>query len=131
MSKYTEDDLEQELKTKEYKYGFYTDIESETFAKGLSEDVVRAISKKKNEPEWMTNWRLEAYRVWEKMEEPEWANVHYTKPSFQDIAYYSAPKEKPKLNSLDEVDPELLDTFKRLGISLDEFLCGVKFCSFF
>jgi Fe-S cluster assembly protein SufB len=120
MSKYTEDDLEQELKTKEYKYGFYTDIESETFAKGLSEDVVIAISKKKNEPQWMTDWRLEAYRVWEKMKEPEWANVHYTKPNFQDIAYYSAPKAKPKLNSLDEVDPELLDTFKRLGISLDE-----------
>ncbi|MFT6870430.1 Fe-S cluster assembly protein SufB [Polaribacter sp.] len=120
MSKYTEDDLEQELKTKEYAYGFYTDIESETFAKGLSEDVVRAISKKKNEPEWMTEWRLEAYRVWEKMKEPEWANVRYEKPKFQEIAYYSAPKEKPKLNSLDEVDPELLDTFKRLGISLDE-----------
>jgi Fe-S cluster assembly protein SufB len=120
MSKYTEDDLEQELKTKEYAYGFYTDIESETFAKGLSEDVVRAISKKKNEPEWMTEWRLEAYRVWEKMKEREWANVRYEKPKFQEIAYYSAPKEKPKLNSLDEVDPELLDTFKRLGISLDE-----------
>ncbi len=120
MSKYTEDDLEQELKTQEYKYGFYTDIESDTFPVGLSEDVVRAISKKKNEPEWMTEWRLEAYRVWEKMEEPEWANVHYEKPKFQDIAYYSAPKKKPKLNSLDEVDPELLDTFKRLGISLDE-----------
>ena len=120
MSKYTEDDLEQELKTQEYAYGFYTDIESETFAKGLSEDVVRAISKKKNEPEWMTEWRLEAYRVWEKMKEPEWANVRYEKPKFQEIAYYSAPKDKPKLNSLDEVDPELLDTFKRLGISLDE-----------
>ncbi|MFT5257038.1 MAG: Fe-S cluster assembly protein SufB, partial [Arenicella sp.] len=88
--------------------------------KGLSEEVVIAISKKKNEPQWMTDWRLEAYRVWEKMEEPEWANVHYEKPKFQDIAYYSAPKEKPKLNSLDELDPELLDTFKRLGISLDE-----------
>ncbi|WP_158839660.1 Fe-S cluster assembly protein SufB [Polaribacter sp. L3A8] len=120
MSKYTEEDLEKELETQEYKYGFYTDIESDTFPVGLSEDVVRAISKKKNEPEWMTEWRLEAYRVWEKMEEPEWANVHYEKPKFQDIAYYSAPKKKPKLNSLDEVDPELLDTFKRLGISLDE-----------
>ena len=101
MSKYTEEDLEQELKTKEYEYSFYTDIESETFAKGLSEDVVRAISKKKNEPEWMTNWRLEAYRVWEKMAEPAWANVNYTTPKFQDIAYSSAPKAKPKLNSLD------------------------------
>jgi len=120
MSKYTEEQLEEELKTQEYKYGFYTDIESDTFPVGLNEDVVRAISKKKNEPQWMTDWRLEAFRVWEKMEEPEWANVHYEKPKFQDIAYYSAPKKKPKLNSLDEVDPELLDTFKRLGISLDE-----------
>jgi len=120
MSKYTEEDLEQELKTQEYKYGFYTDIESDKFANGLNEDVVRAISKKKNEPQWMTDWRLEAFRVWEKMEEPDWANVNYEKPNFQEIAYYSAPKKKPKLNSLDEVDPELLDTFKRLGISLDE-----------
>ncbi|MEN8965269.1 MAG: Fe-S cluster assembly protein SufB [Polaribacter sp.] len=120
MSKYTEEQLEEELKTQEYKYGFYTDIESDTFPIGLNEDVVRAISKKKNEPEWMTEWRLEAFRVWEQMEEPEWANVHYEKPKFQDIAYYSAPKKKPKLNSLDEVDPELLDTFKRLGISIDE-----------
>lgn len=118
--KYTEDDLREELKTKEYEYGFYTDIESDTFPVGLNEDVVRAISKKKNEPEWMTNWRIEAFRVWEQMEEPEWANVNYEKPKFQDIAYYSAPKKKPKLNSLDEVDPELLDTFKRLGISLEE-----------
>ena len=120
MSKYTEDDLEKELENQEYKYGFYTDIESETFPKGLNEDVVRAISKKKNEPEWMTEWRLEAFRVWKTMEEPNWANVSYQKPNFQDIAYYSAPKKKPKLNSLDEVDPELLDTFKRLGISLEE-----------
>ncbi|MDX6745484.1 Fe-S cluster assembly protein SufB [Polaribacter sp. PL03] len=120
MSKYTEDDLEKELETQEYKYGFYTDIESDTFPIGLNEDVVRAISKKKNEPQWMTDWRLEAYRVWEQMEEPDWANVNYEKPNFQNIAYYSAPKKKPKLNSLDEVDPELLDTFKRLGISLDE-----------
>jgi len=120
MSKYTEDDLREELKTKEYEYGFYTDIESETFPKGLNEDIVRAISKKKNEPEWMTEWRLEAFRVWQEMEEPEWANVTYPKPNFQEIAYYSAPKQKPKLNSLDEVDPELLATFEKLGISLEE-----------
>ncbi len=118
--KYTEDDLREELKTKEYEYGFYTDIESETFPKGLNEDIVRAISKKKNEPEWMTEWRLEAFRIWSEMEEPEWANVQYAKPNFQDIAYYSAPKQKPKLNSLDEVDPELLATFEKLGISLEE-----------
>ena len=118
--KYTEDDLREELKTKEYEYGFYTDIESETFPKGLNEDIVRAISKKKNEPQWMTAWRLEAFNAWTKMIEPEWPNVQYTKPNFQDIAYYSAPKKKPKLNSLDEVDPELLATFEKLGISLEE-----------
>ena len=118
--KYTEDDLREELKTKEYEYGFYTHIESETFPKGLNEDIVRAISKKKNEPQWMTAWRLEAFNAWTKMIEPEWPNVQYTKPNFQDIAYYSAPKKKPKLNSLDEVDPELMATFEKLGISLEE-----------
>jgi len=117
---YTEEDLEKELATKEYKYGFYTDIESDTFPVGLNEDVVRAISKKKEEPEWMTEWRLEAFRGFEKMKEPEWANVHYKKPDLQSISYYSAPSKKPKYDSIDEVDPELLDTFKRLGISLDE-----------
>ncbi len=117
---YTEDDLKKELDNKEYKYGFYTDIESDTFPVGLNEDIVRAISLKKNEPEWMTNWRLEAFKAWQEMIEPEWANVHYKKPNFQDISYYSAPSKKPKYDSLDEVDPELLDTFKRLGISLDE-----------
>ena len=117
---YTEDDLKKELETKEYEYGFYTDIESDTFPVGLNEDIVRAISKKKEEPEWMTQWRLEAYREWEKMEEPDWANVNYPKPDFQAISYYSAPNKKPKYDSIDDVDPELLDTFKRLGISLDE-----------
>lgn len=117
---YTEDDLQKELETKEYKYGFYTDIESDTFPVGLNEDIVRAISLKKEEPQWMTEWRLEAFRIWEKMEEPEWANVKYQKPNFQDISYYSAPNKKPKYESLDEVDPELLDTFKKLGISIDE-----------
>jgi Fe-S cluster assembly protein SufB len=120
MSKFTEDDLKKELETKEYEYGFYTDIESEKFPVGLNEAVVIAISKKKNEPEWMTEWRLDAFRKWKEMTEPEWANVHYTKPSFQDISYYSAPKKKPKLNSLDEVDPELLKTFEKLGISIGE-----------
>ena len=120
MSKYTEEELKIELQTKEYEYGFYTDIESETFPAGLNEDIVRAISKKKEEPEWMTEWRLEAFKIWKEMTEPEWANVHYEKPDFQTISYYSAPKNTPKYNSLDEVDPELLDTFKRLGISIDE-----------
>ncbi|WP_127140426.1 Fe-S cluster assembly protein SufB [Flagellimonas marinaquae] len=117
---YTEEELKKELETKEYEYGFYTDIESDTLPKGLNEDIVIAISKKKEEPYWMTEWRLEAFRAWQEMEEPEWANVKYKKPDFQDISYYSAPNKKPKYNSLDEVDPELLETFKKLGISVDE-----------
>ncbi len=117
---YTEEELKKELETKEYEYGFYTDIESDTFPKGLNEEIVIAISKKKEEPDWMTEWRLEAFRAWQEMKEPEWANVKYKKPDFQDISYYSAPNKKPKYNSLDEVDPELLDTFKKLGISVDE-----------
>ncbi|WP_340064355.1 Fe-S cluster assembly protein SufB [Ascidiimonas aurantiaca] len=117
---YTEEELKKELETKEYEYGFYTDIESETFPNGLNEEIVRAISKKKNEPEWMTEWRLEAFRSWSEMKEPEWANVNYQKPDFQGISYYSAPKKKDKYESLDEVDPELLETFNKLGISIDE-----------
>ena len=117
---YTEDDLKKELETKEYEYGFYTDIEADTLPVGLNEDIVRAISAKKEEPEWMTEWRLEAFREWQKMEEPDWANVNYPKPDFQNISYYSAPNKKPKYESLDDVDPELLDTFNKLGISIDE-----------
>ncbi|QSS97978.1 Fe-S cluster assembly protein SufB [Psychroflexus sp. ALD_RP9] len=117
---YTEHELEQELKDKEYEYGFYTDIESDTLPPGLNEDIVIAISKRKNEPDWMTEWRLEAYRHWKTMTEPDWANVGYEKPDYQNISYYSAPNKKPKYESLDEVDPELLDTFNKLGISLDE-----------
>ena len=117
---YTEEELKKELETKEYEYGFYTDIESETFAKGLSEEIVIAISKKKEEPEWMTEWRLESFRIWKEMTEPEWANIHYKKPDFQGISYYSAPNKKPKYNSLDEVDPELLETFQKLGIPMEE-----------
>jgi len=120
MAKYTEDDLREELKTKEYEYGFYTDIDSDTFPVGLNENIVKAISKKKNEPKWMTDWRLDAYREWEKMKEPEWANVNYKKPDLQSISYYSAPSNAPKYNDLSEVDPELLATFKKLGISVDE-----------
>ena len=120
MAKFTEDDLKKDLETKEYEYGFYTEIESETFPVGLNEDIVRAISKKKEEPQWMTDWRLEAFSHWKNMEEPDWANVNYEKPDFQAISYYSAPNSKPKYDSIDEVDPELLDTFNRLGISLDE-----------
>ncbi len=117
---YTEEELKKELETKEYEYGFYTDIESDTLPIGLNEDIVIAISKKKEEPSWMTEWRLEAFKAWKQMEEPTWANVTYNKPDFQAISYYSAPNSKPKYDSLDEVDPELLDTFKKLGISLDE-----------
>ncbi len=120
MSKYTEDDLKKELETKEYEYGFYTDIESDTLPVGLSEEIVMAISKKKGEPSWMTKWRLDAFKTWKEMQEPDWANVNYKKPDFQKISYYSAPSNKPKYNSLDEVDPELLATFKKLGISIDE-----------
>ncbi len=125
--KYTEDDLKKELETKEYEYGFFTDIDSDTFPPGLNEDVIRAISAKKEEPEWMTEWRLEAFRYWQTMEEPEWGNINYKKPDFQAISYFSAPKKKPKYDSLDEVDPELLDTFKRLGIPIEEqkHLAGV------
>ena len=127
MSKYTEDDLKIELENKEYEYGFYTDIKSDTFPVGLNEDIVRAISLRKEEPQWMTDWRIEAFRAWEKMTEPEWANVQYDKPDFQAISYYSAPLSKAKYESLDEVDPELLETFKKLGISIDEqkMLSGV------
>lgn len=120
MSKYTENELREELETKEYEYGFYTDIETEKFPAGINEDVVIAISKKKNEPQWMTDWRLESFRIWKKMEEPDWANVTYKKPDFQGISYYAAPKQKPKLNSLDEVDPKLRETFDKLGISIEE-----------
>jgi Fe-S cluster assembly protein SufB len=124
---YTEEELKKELETKEYEYGFYTDIDSDTFPIGLNEDIVRAISKRKEEPEWMTDWRLDAYRSWIEMKEPDWHNVQYKKPDFQAISYYSAPSKKDKYESLDEVDPELLDTFKKLGISLDEqkVLAGV------
>ena len=104
----------------DYKYGFYTDIEADEAPKGLSEDIVRFISAKKNEPEWMLEWRLKAYRHWLKMEEPKWANIKYPPINYQDIIYYSAPKQKIKPGSLDEIDPELRRTFEKLGISLDE-----------
>ncbi len=107
--------------SQEYKYGFVTDIESDSVAAGLSEDVIRFISAKKGEPEWMLEFRLKAYRHWLTMTEPEWANVHYTRPEFQKIVYYSAPKKKEaKYASMDEVDPELLRTFEKLGVPLNE-----------
>ncbi len=104
-----------------YKYGFVTDIESESVAPGLSEDVIRLISAKKKEPEWLLAWRLKAYRHWLTMTEPEWAHVHYTKPNYNEIVYYSAPKPKQaKYASMDEVDPELLRTFEKLGVPIHE-----------
>ena len=117
---YTEEELKKELETKEYEYGFYTDIESDTFEIGLNEDVIKKYPKEKDEPKWMTEWRLSAYKVWKEMDEPNWANVKYNKPDYQAISYYSAPKGKPKYDSLDEVDPELIKTFNKLGISIDE-----------
>ena len=110
----------QNLVNQPYKHGFVTEIESDVLPKGLNEDVIRLISKKKNEPEWMLEFRLNAYRHWLTMSEPAWANVHYPKIDFQDISYYSAPKPKKKLASLDEVDPELLRTFEKLGVPLHE-----------
>ncbi len=112
----------------EYKWGFVTDIESEEIPRGLSEDVIRLISAKKKEPDWLLEWRLKAYRYWLQMTEPQWANVHYPPIDFQDIIYYAAPKSKgdaPK--SLDDVDPELLKTYEKLGIPLQEraLLAGV------
>lgn len=113
-------ELFEEISQSEYKYGFVTNIESDNAPKGLSEDIVRFISKKKNEPQFMLDFRLKAFRYWQKMKEPTWAHVHYPEINFQDIIYYSAPKQKPVLNSLDEVDPELLKTLEKLGISLEE-----------
>ncbi len=111
----------------EYKYGFTSDIEQEMLEKGLNEDVVRFISAKKEEPEWMLEWRLKAFAQWQKMKEPKWPNVKYPAVDFQDIIYWAAPKKKKELASLDEVDPELLATFAKLGIPLEEqkMLSGV------
>ncbi len=104
----------------DYKYGFVTPVESDTFKKGLSEEVIRAISAKKNEPKFLLDFRLKAYKKWLEMKEPHWVNAKYPPIDYQNISYYSAPKTKPRLNSLDEVDPEVLKTFERLGIPLDE-----------
>jgi Fe-S cluster assembly protein SufB len=115
------------LVNREYPYGFVTDVETDTIGRGLNEDVIRVISQKKNEPEFMLEWRLKAYRRWLTMKEPHWANIHYEPIDYQDISYYSAPKSVKPLQSLDEVDPELLSAYKKLGISLNEqkMLAGV------
>ena len=117
---YTEKELKEELDNKSYEFGFVTDIESEKAPIGLNEDIIKLISSKKNEPQWMLAYRLEAFRVWQKMSEPNWAHVKYKKPDFQNISYYAAPKKKKELKSLDEVDPELLRTMEKLGISIEE-----------
>ncbi len=116
------------LDVDKYKYGFETLIESDLAPKGLDEDIIRFISHKKNEPDWMLDWRLEAFRRWQTMEEPSWARVHYPKIDFQDLHYYAAPKTTPGPKSLDEVDPELLKTYEKLGIPLSEqaVLAGVE-----
>lgn len=119
MQEENEDILEQ-VTSSEYKYGFVTNIEADEAPKGLSEDIVRFISAKKNEPEWMLEYRLKAYRHWLTMEEPTWPNVTYPKINYQDVIYYSAPKQKVAPKSLDEIDPELRETFEKLGISLNE-----------
>jgi len=121
-------DQVRQIDVDQYKYGFVTDIETERAPKGLSEDIVRFISAKKNEPEWMLEWRLDAYRRWLTMTEPTWSRVHYPKIDFEDLYYYSAPKSTPGPKSLDEVDPELLATYEKLGIPLREreILAGVE-----
>ncbi len=113
--------------TDKYKYGFSTEIEVDKAPKGLNEDIIRFISQKKDEPKWMLDWRLEAFKKWKRMEKPNWAKVSFPDIDFQDIYYYAAPKAKKKLNSLDEVDPELLKTYEKLGIPLNEqkMLAGV------
>lgn len=114
------DDILEQITSSEYKYGFVTDIEADEAPKGLSEDTVRFISAKKNEPSWMLAYRLKAYRHWLTMEEPKWPNVEYPPINYQDIIYYSAPKQKIAPDSLDDIDPELRKTFEKLGISLNE-----------
>src|SRR5688572_9403555 len=115
-----ENQLLEELTSSEYKYGFVTDIEQEQLPPGLSEETVRFISAKKNEPEWLLEWRLKAYKHWLTLKTPTWQNVTFPEINYQDIIYYSAPKQKVSLSSLEEVDPELLKTFEKLGIPLNE-----------
>src|SRR6056297_1247956 len=116
----SENAMLEEFAQREYEHGFVTDIEAHAIASGLSEDVVRLISSKKNEPDWLLEWRLKAYRHWVTLDEPKWHNVKYPQIDYQASVYYSAPKQKPKLNSLDEVDPALLATYEKLGIPLHE-----------
>ena len=109
-----------DIESSEYKYGFVSDIDVEEFPRGLSEDIIRRISARKNEPDWLLEFRLKAYEKWKSMEEPNWGHLDFEKPNYQDIIYLAIPKKKDKLKSMDEVDPELVDTFNKLGISLEE-----------
>ncbi|MBV8201661.1 MAG: Fe-S cluster assembly protein SufB, partial [Acidobacteria bacterium] len=117
----------EQLATQDYKFGFVTDVEQDTFPPGLDENVVRLISARKNEPEWLLEWRLKAYRHWLTMQEPTWANVHHAPIDYQSIVYFASPKKKQGPQSLDEVDPEILATYEKLGIPLREreILAGV------
>ena len=117
---YTEEELAKDLENQEYKFGFTSNFESDKAPNGLSEEIIRFISAKKEEPAWLLAKRLQAYEAWKEMTEPEWAHVHYDKPSFQDICYYSAPKQSKKYESWDDVDPEMKETMAKLGISLEE-----------
>ncbi len=120
MSRLTEAEAVETAASRKYKYGFTTKMEYEEFPRGLNEDIIREISRRKNEPEWMLEFRLKSFHHWLTMEEPDWPNVHYQKPNYDDIIYYSSPKEKPKKDSLDEVDPDILETYEKLGIPLHE-----------
>ena len=117
-TKYTEDDLKEDLKTQEYEFGFTTDVKSEKIPKGLNEDIIRLISSKKNEPEWLLDFRLKSFEIWKNMKEPDWAHVKYEKPDFQDIIYYSSPSKEEK--NWEDIDPEIKATMDKLGISMDE-----------
>ena len=116
----TEKELKKELEGKSYEFGFVTEIEAEKAPVGLNEDIIKLISSKKNEPDWLLEYRLNAFRIWNDMQSPDWAHVKYQEPDFQNICYYSAPKQKKQLESLDQVDPELLRTMEKLGISMEE-----------
>ena len=117
---YTENELAKDLENQEYKFGFVTDIESDKAPNGLNEDIIRFISAKKKEPEWLLDHRLQAFATWKTMTEPSWDHVHYTKPNMQEICFYSAPKQSKKYESWDDVDPEMKETMKKLGISMEE-----------
>lgn len=127
MKEEKDQELLDEITNDEYKYGFVSDIDVEEFPKGINEDIIRMISARKDEPEWLLEFRLKAYRHWTTLKEPEWGHLNFKRPDYQDITYLAIPKKKKQLASMDEVDPELVDTFNKLGINLQEqkVLAGV------